>query len=417
MRIGGFRDFSMGKSAGWICLLMVLAGAGGGLRAEVTAGARPPLGLFETPRDGEQPVMAAVTGAQESVDVEVYELTDADLLAALSAQERAGRTVRVILNRNFADANSDVNAMAGEVLQMAGTQVHDANPEFTYTHIKTIIVDAGEPTQKVLIMTMNLDPTYLGKFDAANWVTCAPPEAGDFAAAPGKAVMEAGWFGLEEKTVLAADAEAGMRVWPEVLGLDAFLHYTADPTAYSLSLNFGVIDRDPADVAQVETIFNTDWVQGELPSLRASDLVVSPVNSRKELVSQIWRAKRSVHIFAQEFFDAEIVQAAVAAARRGVEVKVLLAPNMTRNVTSANRLAQAGGQARFLDSPYEHAKATIVDGAVVYIGSVNYTATSLDKNRELGILTRQRDIAAQMEAEFARFWSLGTEAPPSQPPS
>jgi hypothetical protein len=41
----------------------------------------------------------------------------------------------------------------------------------------------------------------------------------------------------------------------------------------------------------------------------------------------------------------------------------------------------------------------------------------LDKNRELGILTRQRDIAAQMEAEFARFWSLGTEAPPSQPPS
>jgi hypothetical protein len=231
---------------------MVLAGAGGGLRAEVTAGARPPLGLFETPRDGEQPVMAAVTGAQESVDVEVYELTDADLLAALSAQERAGRTVRVILNRNFADANSDVNAMAGEVLQMAGTQVHDANPEFTYTHIKTIIVDAGEPTQKVLIMTMNLDPTYLGKFDAANWVTCAPPEAGDFAAAPGKAVMEAGWFGLEEKTVLAADAEAGMRVWPEVLGLDAFLHYTADPTAYSLSLNFGVIDRDPADVAQGE---------------------------------------------------------------------------------------------------------------------------------------------------------------------
>ena len=391
---------------------MALAVGGDGLRAaEGTANAKPPLVLFETPRDGDQPVLTAVNGARKSVEVEVYELADADLLAALCRQQLAGKTVRVILNRNFPDATTTKNVVAGEVLQMAGAQVHDANPAFTYTHIKTIIVDAGEPTQKVLIMTLNLEPGYMGKFGPANWVLCTQPGAGDFVAEPGRAVMNTGWFGLEKKVALADDEAAGMTVWPAVLGMDAYFNYTVDPVAYSLSLNFGVVDRDPADIAQVEKIFNTDWVQGDLPALATSDLVVSPVNAREKLVDEIQQAKRSVHIYAQEFFDAEVVRAAVAAAQRGVEVKALLAPNMPRNVTSANRLVQAGGQARFLDPPYEHAKATMVDGEVVYLGSVNYTATSLNKNRELGILTRQRDIVAQMEAEFARFWPMGTEAP------
>jgi cardiolipin synthase A/B len=63
---------------------------------------------------------------------------------------------------------------------------------------------------------------------------------------------------------------------------------------------------------------------------------------------------------------------------------------------------------RFLDKPYEHAKAAIADGTLVYVGSINYTAGSMDKNREVGVMTMQPDIAKQLETEFRSFWDLAT---------
>ncbi len=148
------------------------------------------------------------------------------------------------------------------------------------------------------------------------------------------------------------------------------------------------------------------WILGSHPYTPPADtpLVISPVNARQKLLTEIQGATCSIHFFAQEFEDTQIVDAVVGAAQRGVEVKGLLAPGIAANTKTGHAVQSAGGQIRILSQPYEHAKATLVDGSLVYVGSINYTATSLDKNRELGILTRQSDIASQMESEFSRFW-------------
>jgi cardiolipin synthase len=303
------------------------------------------LKLFETPRDGPTPVLDTIRGAANSVDVEVYELTDTDVINALISAKQAGRQVRVILNQHF-PTGGNTNANTFQQLTNAGIQVKWSDPAYTYTHEKAIIVDADQNGQNVLIMTLNLRPGYLGK-----------------------------------------------------------------PDPQGMSLNFGVVDSTTTDVAQAEAIFNADWnaTQYTLPS--GSPLVVSPINSRSVLLNEIQNANRSIHFFAQEFEDTRIVNAMVTAAQRGVEVKGILAGNISSNASNANKVKAAGGQIRFLANPYEHAKATIADGATVYIGSINYTATSMDKNRELGILTRQLDIASQMETEFAKFWAQGTDTP------
>lgn len=303
------------------------------------------LELFETPRDGPTPVLNAIRGAAKSVDIEVYELTDTDVINALISAKQAGRQVRVILNQHF-PTGGNTNANTFQQLSNAGIQVKWSDPAYTYTHEKAIIVDAGQNGQTVLIMTLNLRPGYLGK-----------------------------------------------------------------PDPQGMSLNFGIVDSTTTDVAQVEAIFNADWsaTQYTLPS--GSPLVVSPLNSRSVLLDEIQNANRSIHFFAQEFEDTRIVNAMVTAAQRGVEVKGILAGNISGNTSNANKVKAAGGQIRFLANPYEHAKATIADGTAVYIGSINYTAISMDKNRELGILSRQRDIASQMETEFAKFWAQGTDMP------
>jgi len=300
------------------------------------------LTLFETPRDGPAPVVNAIRGATRAVDVVVYELSDTGVINALIADKQAGRQVRVILNENFPTGGNQ-NAAVFQQLSAAGIAAKYANPAYTYTHEKAIIVDHGQSDQRVLIMTMNLAPGYLG-----------------------------------------------------------------EPDPQGMSLNFGVNDPSAAEVTQAEDMFNADWNdQSYSPSMNTS-LVISPVNSRSKLLAEIQGATRSIHFFAQEFEDTQIVDAVVTAAKRGIEVKGLIAPGISGNTKSADAVKAAGGQMRVLSQPYEHAKATLVDGSLVYIGSINYTATSLDKNRELGILTRQADIASQMEAEFGTFWGQAT---------
>lgn len=303
------------------------------------------LQLFETPRDGPAPVLNAIHQAQHSVDVEVYELLDPGVISALIADQTAGTQVRVILNKNF-PSGTNQNSATFQQLNAAGVAVQYADPDYTFTHEKAIVVDAGQSTQAAVIMTLNLSPGYLG-----------------------------------------------------------------EPDPQGMSLNFGLIDSDSNDINQIEAIFNADWLQQPYSTTTSTDLVISPINSRTTLLSEIQNATHSIHFFAQEFEDKQIIAAMVAAAQRGVEVKGLLAPNISGNIPSAAALTAAGGQARYLAQPYEHAKATIVDGSIVYIGSINYTATSLDKNRELGILTQQSDIATQMETEFAKFWAQGSTSP------
>ena len=300
------------------------------------------LTLFETPRDGPTPVLSAIQNATTAVDVEVYELTDSGVIKALIADQQAGRSVRVILNQNFF-GGTNVNTSAFQQLNAAGVAVQWADPTFTYTHEKAVIVDPEQSTQQVLIMTLNLSPGYLG-----------------------------------------------------------------EPDPQGMSLNFGVVNPFPADVAQAELIFNADWNHQSYTPPPNTDLVISPVNARADLLTEIQNATHSIHFFAQEFIDQQIVKAMVVKAQSGIEVKGLIAPGISGNPQSAAALQAAGGQVRILSQPYEHAKATIVDGSVVYLGSINYTQTSMDKNRELGVLTSQSDIAAQMEVEFTRFWTQGT---------
>ncbi len=55
---------------------------------------------------------------------------------------------------------------------------------------------------------------------------------------------------------------------------------------------------------------------------------------------------------------------------------------------------------KILSSPYVHAKLLLVDGERAYIGSVNFSAQSMDKNRELGILVSQPDIIEKLRQTF-----------------
>ena len=69
-------------------------------------------------------------------------------------------------------------------------------------------------------------------------------------------------------------------------------------------------------------------------------------------------------------------------------------------------LAAAGATVRALAEPTIHAKVVVADGRRLYLGSANFTPTSLDRNRELGLriddAAAARRVAATVADDAAR---------------
>src|SRR5580658_9822374 len=116
------------------------------------------LELFETPDAKEGPILAAIQNAKSSVRVEVYQLTDNDVIQALVSAHAKGLPVQVILNQGFFDSKTNkmsydggVNKATFDQLKAAGVDVNWAPHSFRFTHEKAIIVDVDQPSQEVEI--------------------------------------------------------------------------------------------------------------------------------------------------------------------------------------------------------------------------------------------------------------------------
>ena len=160
-------------------------------------------------------------------------------------------------------------------------------------------------------------------------------------------------------------------------------------SALTRNREFAVVSTIPADVHEVTRLFEADW-SGQ-PYRPEGDFVTSPENSRDVFRTLIDNAGESIDIYAEVVRDADMRQRVIDAAGRGVTVRSSSrrTPPRTPSRSTGNSSA-TGVQVRLLADAYSHAKAIIVDGASAFVGSQNLTQTSLDKNRELGIVLTDR---------------------------
>ena len=175
---------------------------------------------------------------------------------------------------------------------------------------------------------------------------------------------------------------------------------TANLTRAGLETNreYTLVDDDPADVAAAEEIFAGDEVGHVVPP--ASRVVASPETSRSSFLALVEGASRSALVEVEQFSDRLLADALGRARARGVDVAVVLPESHGSNAAVRAVLA-AGVTVRGIAEPVIHAKALAVDGTRVLVGSANLTPTSLDENRELGLLLEQPEIAARLAATIA----------------
>ena len=331
-----------------IVLLIVLSVLGCGNVRDVAKAVNQQLLIM--PEAGKQPLLDLINNAHKSVSLVVYEFEDDDqnsatnIATALLNAKLRGVNVRVIIN-GFDKPNS-YELWARNYLDKNRIDYRVATDKFVYTHQKTLIVDETQ----ALIATFNCVDTRKSNY-------------------------------------------------------------------FARTRDFAVITSSSDEVLEVAALFECDWQNAakhtaDTPAMTVSSLVCSPVNARAKLSALIRNAKSALYLYQQELGDLNshnegLCRDVAEAAERGVDVRVICS-DMDANLREVQYLRKHGASIEVVRSSksnlYIHAKVYLVDGKLAEIGSINMTTNSLERNRELGIITDNPAIIEQLLHTFLSDW-------------
>ena len=183
---------------------------------------------------------------------------------------------------------------------------------------------------------------------------------------------------------------------------------------YTTSRDFLVVDTNRADVAAITAVFNADFTHTAVRPGDGSDLAWSPTDSEGKLLGLINGATSSLRIYSEEMGDTTVENALIRAAKRGVDVQVCGENESGEYDSAYSRLARAGIHISYYNSPtgfYIHGKVIEADygtaHAKVFIGSENFSTTSLNDNRELGLIISSHAAMSAIAGTFASDFRNG----------
>jgi cardiolipin synthase len=169
-------------------------------------------------------------------------------------------------------------------------------------------------------------------------------------------------------------------------------------SAFTTNREFGVVTNRPDAVRAAAAVFAADWTRGVEPD--PGPLIVSPTNARDQLLALVDGAEVSLDLYAEVLRDPQLLDALAAAAERGVRVRIIVSPSSDFEA-EVDELTASGVDIRLSSSLYIHAKLIVADGERAFVGSQNLSATSLDQNRELGIIIDDPVNLSRLTETFA----------------
>ncbi len=183
------------------------------------------------------------------------------------------------------------------------------------------------------------------------------------------------------------------------------------PGYFGGTRDFGILTTDANEVASISKTFEDDW-NGKVYRHASSPLVWSPDNARQKLLGLINSAAATLDIYSLEVKDKGVLKALGAAVKRGVKIRLIAAKLMEGdrdvNAEGLARLNEAGVQARSMRKLFVHGKMIMADygtpAASAYVGSQNFSVSSLNRNRELGIISVNREVLKGIKDVFESDW-------------
>lgn len=139
-------------------------------------------------------------------------------------------------------------------------------------------------------------------------------------------------------------------------------------------------------------------------------LIVLPDDSAKPILDAINGAKKALNVRMFLFTDTTLLDAVIAAKKRGVNVRVMLNParrsGETENEESRKALVAAGIDVRDSNPAFDltHQKSMVIDNEIGFVESLNWELKDLTETRDYAIVTTHGHEVAEMVACFDADW-------------
>jgi cardiolipin synthase A/B len=140
-------------------------------------------------------------------------------------------------------------------------------------------------------------------------------------------------------------------------------------------------------------------------------LIVLPDDSVQPILDAIDGATKSLRIKMFIFTDPSLLDAVIAAHRRGVNVRIMLNPKrrsgVSENDESRSKLEAAGIEVRDSNPAFDltHEKSMVVDDKTAFVKSLNWQTKNLTGTRDYAVITRHAHEVEEIINGFEADWS------------
>jgi phosphatidylserine/phosphatidylglycerophosphate/cardiolipin synthase-like enzyme len=297
--------------------------------------------VFVEPDAGDHILTDAIAGAKKSVWLEMYLLTERNIVSALEEAAHRGIDVRVMLEPNpYGGGGSATRTM--DQLSAAGAQTRPTSPAFALTHEKGMIID--ELT--AYIMTSNFTRAALGGSSSGS-----------------------GNFTNREYDIIDTNAQ-------DVQAVIAI--FNADWNRTDAQFN---------DANLVVSPVNSRSAFTSLINGAHNTLLIEAEEMQDSGVEQA------------------IASAAGRGVRVQVILPAPSGSSNDSNSAGIETIKQGRVQIKEDTRLYMHAKLIVVDGSHAFVGSENISTASLDHNREVGIVISDQGVLNTLQQTFQQDWS------------
>jgi cardiolipin synthase len=144
--------------------------------------------------------------------------------------------------------------------------------------------------------------------------------------------------------------------------------------------------------------------------MASRSLIVLPDDASKPILDAIEAARKSVRVKMFVFSDPSLMEAVIAAKKRGVKVRVML--NAARrsgeddNQETRKKLSHAGIEVTDSnpDLDVTHEKSMVVDDGLAFVKSLNWETKNLTETRDYAIVTDHRHEVEEIIDCFEADW-------------
>lgn len=146
-------------------------------------------------------------------------------------------------------------------------------------------------------------------------------------------------------------------------------------------------------------------------------LVVLPDDTAKPILAAITGAVRTLRVKMFVFSDPTLLEAVIAAKRRGVKVQVMLNPARRSgeqdNEAARQTLQQAHIEVQDANPAFDltHEKSMVVDDHTAFVQSLNWTTKNMTETRDYAVVTKSSHDVAEILDCFETDWHRKAFAP------